>query len=97
MENYITSVGISISFTGISARQSLYIDILVLVQEPPFTDSRHKEINGLLKKGVFIVIMERDVLQGVCIFNSRFINKIKYLNINKAFKKSRLIIQAYNN
>ena len=44
-----------------------------------------------------MVIAERDILQGVHIFNLRFINKIKYFNTNKAFKKSRLIIQAYNN
>ena len=74
-ENYLSSVGISASsagasassagtFTssaGISARQSLYADILVLVQETPFTDSRRKEINKLLKKGVFAVIIKRDV------------------------------------
>jgi len=59
-------------------------------------DSRYKEINGLLKKGVFAVITEKDVPQGVRIFNSRFINKIKHLGTNKAFKKLRLIIQAYN-
>ena len=55
IENHLTSAGISI-------KQSLPVDILVLVQETPFTDLRHKEINGLLKKGVFAVITERDVL-----------------------------------
>ena len=55
-------VKISISPTGISARQSLHADILVLIQEPPFTDSRRKEINRLLKKSIFIVIAERDIL-----------------------------------
>ena len=54
--------GISASPAGISARQSPHADILVLVQEPPFTDSRRKEINGLLEKGVFVVIIERDIL-----------------------------------
>jgi hypothetical protein len=73
MENYLTSA-------GISARQSPPADILVLVQETPFTDLRRKEINGLLKKGVFAVVIEKDVPQGVCIFNSRFINKIKHPN-----------------
>ena len=69
MENYITSTGMSVSFvgisvspTGISARQSLHVDILVLVQEPPFTDLQYKEINRLLKKSIFIVIIERDIL-----------------------------------
>ena len=96
-ENYLTSVGISISSIGISARQSPHINISVLVQETPFTDSQYKEINRLLKKGVFMVIGERDVLQGVYIFNLCFVNKIKHLGTDKAFKKLRLVIQAYNN
>ena len=85
IENYLTSIGISI-------RQSPPADILVLVQKTPFIDLRHKEINGLLKKGVFIVITKRDILQGIYIFNLHFINKIKYFSTNKAFKKLRLII-----
>jgi hypothetical protein len=39
-----------------------------------------------------MAITERDVLEGVCIFNLRFINKIKHPSTNKAFKKLRLII-----
>ena len=89
IKNHLTSV-------GISARQSPPADISVLIQETPFTDSRHKEINRLLKKGVFAVITERDVPQGVRIFNSRFINEIKHPSTDKAFEKSRLVIQAYN-
>ena len=54
IENYLTSA-------GISTRQSPPTDISVLVQETPFTDLRRKEINRLLKKGVFAVIIERDV------------------------------------
>ena len=76
----------------IFTRQPLSVNILVLVQETPFTDSQHKEINRLFKKGVFAVIMERDILQGVYIFNLRFVNEIKYPNTDKAFKKLRLII-----
>jgi hypothetical protein len=60
-------------------------------------DSQRKEINRLLKKGVFTVVTDSDVLQGVRIFNLRFINEIKHPSTNKAFKKSRLVIQAYNN
>jgi hypothetical protein len=89
-ENHLTSIGISI-------RQYPPVDISVLVQEIPFTDLWRKEINGLLKKDIFAVIIEKDVLQGIYIFNLRFINKIKHLSTDKAFKKSRLIIQAYNN
>jgi hypothetical protein len=43
-----------------------------------------------------MVVIERDIPQGVRIFNLRFINKIKHPSTKKAFKKSRLIIQAYN-
>jgi len=68
------------------------VDILVLVQETPFTDLQHKEINGLLKKGVFAVITEKDVPQGVRIFNLYFVNEIKHLGTNKAFEKLRLVI-----
>ena len=88
----ISSTGISISSIGISTRQSPHADISVLVQETPFTDLQHKEINKLLKKGVFVVIVERDIPQGVCIFNLRFINKIKHPGTDRAFKKSRLVV-----
>jgi hypothetical protein len=36
--------------------------------------------------------MERDVPQGVCIFNLRFIDEIKHPGTNKAFEKSRLVV-----
>ena len=91
----MTSIGISISYIGISVRQSPYTDISVLVQEALFIDSRRKEINKLFKKSVFAVITKRDILQDVYIFNLCFINKIKYFSTDKAFKKLRLVIQAY--
>jgi len=68
------------------------MDISVLVQENPFTDLWRKEINELLKKGAFAVIIERDVPQGVCIFNLCFVNKIKHPSTDKAFKKLRLVV-----
>jgi hypothetical protein len=37
-------------------------DILVLIQEALFIDSRYKEINRLLEKGVFATITVKDVL-----------------------------------
>ena len=57
-----------------------------------FIESWRKEINGLLKKGVFEFINTVDVPKGVRIFNSRFINKIKNAGTDKAFKKSRLVV-----
>ena len=67
-------------------------DILIFIQEPTFKNSRRSEINGLLKKGVFEPVTIKDVPQGVRIFNSRFVNKIKHLGTNKAFEKSRLVV-----
>jgi len=84
-ENHLTS-------TDTPVKQLLSADISVLVQETPFTDSRRKEINGLLEKGVFAVVTDSDVPQGVRIFNSRFVDEIKHPGTNKAFEKSRLVV-----
>jgi hypothetical protein len=43
-----------------------------------------------------MTIIVKDIPQGVYIFNSRFVNEIKHPSTNKAFEKSRLVIQAYN-
>ena len=59
---------------------------------PSFTESRRKEINGLLKKGVFKFTNTADIPKGVRIFNSQFINEIKNARTDKAFKKSRLVV-----
>ena len=61
-----------------------------------FTNSRSSKINGLLEKGVFRVVNLEDVPQGVRIFNSRFVDEIKHPRTDKAFEKSRLVVQAYN-
>ena len=84
-ENHLTSADAPV-------KQLLSADISVLVQETPFTDSRRKEINGLLEKGVFAVVTDSDVPQGVRIFNSRFVDEIKHPGTDKAFEKSRLVV-----
>ena len=89
MENYLTFINTSID---ISVRQPPPINILVLVQETLFINLQYKEINKLLEKSIFAVIIKKDILQGVRIFNLYFINKIKHFSTNKAYKKSRLII-----
>ena len=62
----------------------------------PFTESRRKEINGLLERGVFMIVNETDIPQGTRIFNSRFVDEIKNSGINDAYEKSRLVVQAYD-
>jgi hypothetical protein len=58
--------------------------------------SRQKELNGLLEKGVFEICNLDDIPQGVRLFNSRFVDEVKFPGTNKAFEKSRLVVQAYN-
>ena len=67
------------------------------ISQLPFTKSRYKEINSLLEKGAFEVIIISDIPSGMEIFNSRFVDKIKNDRTATAFEKSRLVVQAYNN
>ena len=61
-----------------------------------FTKSRSKKINSLLKKGAFKVVTISDILSGMRIFNSCFVDEIKNEGIATAFEKSRLAVQTYN-
>jgi hypothetical protein len=59
-----------------------------------YEDSRHKEVVGLLEKGVFEVA--HDVPDDARIFKARFVDEVKNKDTNKAYEKSRLVVQAYN-
>jgi hypothetical protein len=61
-----------------------------------FAHSRQKEVNGLIDKGVFQLVHKTDIPHGIRIFNSRFVDEIKNKGTDKAFEKSRLVVQAYN-
>ena len=61
-----------------------------------YTASRQKEIAGLLEKGVFKVVTSVDISSNTQIFNSFYVNKIKHADTDKAYKKSWLVVQAYN-
>ena len=62
-----------------------------------FLKSRQKKINELLDNGVFKVVPISKVSQGTKIFNSRFMDQIKNAGTAIVFKKSKLIVQTYNN
>lgn len=62
-----------------------------------YTASKQKKIVGLFEKIVFKVVTINSIRSNVQIFNFRFIDKIKNLDIDKVYKKSQLIIQAYKN
>jgi hypothetical protein len=61
---------------------------------PNFIESRRKEIEGLLNAGVFSIA--ESVPPGIRIFGSRFVDQVKHEGTEKAFEKSRLVVQGYN-
>ncbi len=61
-----------------------------------FTELRRKEINDLLKRQIFEIIIISEVLKNVRIFNFRFVDEIKHPDISQAYEKYRLMIQTYN-
>jgi hypothetical protein len=61
-----------------------------------FENSRRKEINNLLKKRVFELIIFDAVFKDVRIFNFRFVDEIKHSDIADVYEKFKLVIQTYN-
>lgn len=76
---------------------NIYVFLKNNASQPPFIESQYKEINGLFEKNAFKVFSILDISSRMRIFNSHFIDKIKNTGIATAFKKSRLVIQDYNN
>jgi hypothetical protein len=72
------------------------IEVYIGVADTQFTHSRQKEVNGLIDKGVFQLVHKIDIPHGIRIFNSRFVDEIKNKGTDRAFEKSRLVVQAYN-
>lgn len=50
----------------------------------------------MIEKGVFQVVNLKDIPSDIQIFKSRFVDEIKNPGTDKAFEKSRLVVQAYN-
>jgi hypothetical protein len=74
-------------------RYQNFADIIVFLQDDEeissiststFADSRRKEINDLLKRQVFELIIISKVLKNVRIFNFRFVDEIKHFDISQA-------------
>jgi hypothetical protein len=75
----------SIRARRLSLRYQNFADIIVFLQNDEeissistftFADSRRKEINDLLKRQVFEIIIISEVLKNVRIFNFRFVDEI---------------------
>ena len=61
-----------------------------------FQTSRLKKLNELLEKEVFKIINIKDLFIKARVFENRFVNQMKNERIEKAFEKSRLIMQTFN-
>ena len=75
-------------------RKNPALTVYLQEDDDTYTNSRQKETLGLLEKDVFEVIPQAP--KGVRIFNSRFVDEIKNPGTEKAFAKSRLVVQAFN-
>lgn len=73
-----------------------YPSNLSRILKPSFAESRRNEINGLQEIGTIKVFSITDIPSNSRIFNSRFVDDIKQPDTNKAFKKSTLVVQRYN-
>jgi hypothetical protein len=72
------------------------LDSILHIAFSQFAAFKQKEINDLIEKSVFRLVNKNDVSFDVRIFNFRFVNEIKHFDIDKAFEKSRLVMQTFN-
>jgi hypothetical protein len=68
----------------------------VVIPSSQYEESRRTEINGLLERGVFVPVDEKDIPPGTRIYTFRFVDEVKNRGTDKAYEKSRLVVQAYN-
>ncbi|KAL3420591.1 hypothetical protein PVAG01_07036 [Phlyctema vagabunda] len=61
----------------------------------PFIESRQKEIDGLLQRGVFSIVSLANIPPKVRLFKSRFVDEVKGKD-TVPYEKSRLVVQAHN-
>lgn len=61
-----------------------------------FKASRQLEVNGLLEKNVFETVKLDSILPNERIFGARFVDEIKHKGTDRAYEKSRLVVQAFN-
>ena len=62
---------------------------------PDFKTSRQKELQGLIKQGVFKVVKRSSVPSGTRIYGSRFVDSLKQKIDGTEFEKSRLVARNF--
>ncbi len=94
---FSTTVDLAFDFTSISLFAVAFkFDSIVHIVLSQFAAFRQKEINDLIEKNDFQSINKNDVSLDVRVFNFRFVNEIKHFDIDKAFEKSRFVMQTFN-
>jgi hypothetical protein len=95
--SFVFSTTVDFAFASISLfAVASKFDSVVHTALSQFAAFRQKEINDLIEKDVFQSVRTDDVSPDVRIFNFRFVDEIKHLDIDKAFEKSRLVVQTFN-
>ncbi len=95
--SFVFSTAVNLAFASISLLAvASKLDSVVHIALSQFAAFRQKEINDLIEKDVFQSVVKNDVSFDVRIFNSRFVDEIKHSDIDKAFEKSRLVVQTFN-
>jgi hypothetical protein len=95
--NFVFNTTVDLDFASISLfAVVLKLNSIIHIAFFQFAAFRQKKINELIEKDVFQSINKNDVSFDVRIFNFRFVNEIKHFDIDKAFEKSRLVIQTFN-
>ncbi len=95
--SFVFNTTVDLAFASISLfAVASKLDSIVHIAFSQFAAFRQKEINDLIEKDVFQSVKTDDVSLDVRIFNSRFVDEIKHLDIDKAFEKSRLVVQTFN-
>lgn len=61
-----------------------------------YITSGHKKVARLLKRSVFKFLISADSFSNTQIIKSCFVDKIKHVGTNKAYKICRLLVQAWN-
>jgi hypothetical protein len=92
---FSTTVDLALASISLFAAASK-LDSITHIVLSQFAESRQKEINDLIEKDVFRSVSKNDVSSDVRIFNSRFVDEIKHFDTDKAFEKSRLVVQTFN-
>lgn len=63
--------------------------------DPDYAKSRKKELDGLVKLGVFSIVDRSSVPSGTRIFGSRFVDQLKYDGDGNSYEKSRLVARNF--